>query len=76
MKMKQLAKKRKKEAEEKAIVELDLITLIEGDLDNIREKVRDETAELLQNFEQQHKQALVSFRRVVQAANPNYSIED
>lgn len=43
---------------------LDPITQIEGDLDDIGDKVRDTMVELLYNFEQYQKQALFPFRRV------------
>jgi len=42
---------------------LDPITLIEGDLDEIRNKVHDTTTELLQQFEQQHLQSLGTIQK-------------
>lgn len=41
---------------------VDLITFPEGDLNDIRDTVRDVTTKLLQQFEQLHKQALVTIR--------------
>lgn len=41
---------------------LDPITLTEGELDDIIDKVRDATTELLQQFEQQQRQVLVAIQ--------------
>lgn len=41
---------------------LDPVTLIEGDLNDIGDMVRDATVELLQQFEQQQKKALVAIQ--------------
>lgn len=41
---------------------LDQITLMDGDLDDIGDKVRDTTVELLHQFEKQQKQALVTIQ--------------